>query len=228
MLPNIFSTEFHFWEIVMQPSVNNTTQQTYKHPPQNHNEKNKHMVNLSKRSASETNFKSSTQKKNSSPTDKKSKPVLLDAESTRLWRIRGSLLRMLEDQNYAVLADEKNMGLEEFIEQFVNGKRYKDHLAGRPFTRHNLNIISFIKKQPEEMVYIHFCNSNKINTEELRKISEMMGYNIHRTIVILPSTSLKTKQYDSIVLARQNIKTTFGSDYKMEVLTEDEVLKDHN
>ncbi|KAK2426424.1 DNA-directed RNA polymerases II and IV subunit 5A, variant 2 [Trifolium repens] len=135
--------------------------------------------------------------------------VYSEAEITRLYRIRKTVMEMLRDRGYLVGDFEVNMSKHEFREKF-----------GDNMKREDLVINKTKKDKPSDQIYVLFPEEVKVGVNTLRTYARRMkSENVYKSILVCQSSL--TNQAQNFILA---------SRIHIEIFQEAELLvnvKDH-
>ncbi|KAG0474191.1 hypothetical protein HPP92_015439 [Vanilla planifolia] len=100
---------------------------------------------------------------------------MADEQTSRLYRIRRTVLEMLRDRNYLVVDYEIKMSKMEFIHKF-----------GESVKRDDLIINKAKKKDPSDQIYVFFPSDEKVGVKHIKKYAELMkAENVPRAILVV-------------------------------------------
>jgi DNA-directed RNA polymerase I, II, and III subunit RPABC1 len=115
--------------------------------------------------------------------------VYSEAEITRLYRIRKTVMEMLRDRGYLVGDFEVNMSKHEFREKF-----------GENMKREDLVINKTKKDKPSDQIYVLFPEEVKVGVNTLRTYARRMkSENVYKSILVCQSSL--TNQAQNFILA---------------------------
>ncbi|KAL0916434.1 hypothetical protein M5K25_013945 [Dendrobium thyrsiflorum] len=98
-----------------------------------------------------------------------------DEQTSRLYRIRRTVMEMLRDRGYLVVDFEVSMTKMEFINKF-----------GQSIMRENLTINKAKKNDPSDQIYIFFPTDEKVGMKHIKKYVELMkADNVPRAILVV-------------------------------------------
>ncbi|KAK2372584.1 DNA-directed RNA polymerases II and IV subunit 5A [Trifolium repens] len=121
--------------------------------------------------------------------------VYSEAEITRLYRIRKTVMEMLRDRGYLVGDFEVNMSKHEFREKF-----------GENMKREDLVINKTKKDKPSDQIYVLFPEEVKVGVNTLRTYARRMkSENVYKAILVCQS-SLTTQAQNFILASRIHIE----------------------
>jgi DNA-directed RNA polymerase I, II, and III subunit RPABC1 len=121
--------------------------------------------------------------------------VYSEAEITRLYRIRKTVMEMLRDRGYLVGDFEVNMSKHEFREKF-----------GDNMKREDLVINKTKKDKPSDQIYVLFPEEVKVGVNTLRTYARRMkSENVSKAILVCQS-SLTTQAQNFILASRIHIE----------------------
>ncbi|WJX60674.1 DNA-directed RNA polymerases II and IV subunit 5A, variant 2 [Trifolium repens] len=121
--------------------------------------------------------------------------VYSEAEITRLYRIRKTVMEMLRDRGYLVGDFEVNMSKHEFREKF-----------GENMKREDLVINKTKKDKPSDQIYVLFPEEVKVGVNTLRTYARRMkSENVSKAILVCQS-SLTTQAQNFILASRIHIE----------------------
>lgn len=122
-------------------------------------------------------------------------------QTTLLYRVRRTVLQMLNDRGYIVSNNKLNQSMEEFKETF-NG------------SRDSLNLLVSKRKQEDEAevgneqqqkLIVFFPDSDKLNMEQLKKITlKMIEVNCFNAIVIIKGATQISRRVSMIPITHNN------------------------
>ncbi|EFC50218.1 predicted protein [Naegleria gruberi] len=151
-----------------------------------------------------------------------------NSESYRLWRIRKTVLQMLDARGYMVLESEKNMDLAEFESKFGTGPNNVSQSGqARGYTtigRDRLSIVTSMADDPSEMIFVFFPATKAIGMKQIKDYhSKMKDNNVKRAILVLrPADSFQQKDLSS--QAKRAIEALQAIGYILETFKETELL----
>ncbi|KAL9657250.1 hypothetical protein ABK040_011472 [Willaertia magna] len=152
-----------------------------------------------------------------------------NAESYRLWRIRRTVLQMLEDRGYMVMPEEKNMDIAEFEQKFSSavqnvGQKGQPTRGYANISREKLSIVTSMTDDPSEMIFVFFPSSKAIGMKQIKDYhTKMKENNVKRAILVLrPPDSLSQKDLSS--QAKRAIEALQAIGYILETFKENELL----
>ncbi|KAG2374422.1 hypothetical protein C9374_010706 [Naegleria lovaniensis] len=151
-----------------------------------------------------------------------------NTESYRLWRIRRTVLQMLEDRGYMVMPDEKNADISEFESKFcnapVNVGQSGQARGYSSVSREKLTIVTSMTDDPSEMIFVFFPPEKAIGMKQIKDIhSKMKENNVKRAILVLrPADSFQHKDLSS--QAKKAIEAIQSIGYILETFKENELL----
>jgi DNA-directed RNA polymerase I, II, and III subunit RPABC1 len=121
--------------------------------------------------------------------------VYSEAEITRLYRIRKTVMEMLRDRGYLVGDFEVNMSKHEFREKF-----------GDNMKREDLVINKTKKDKPSDQIYVLFPEEVKVGVNTLRTYARRMkSENVSKAILVCQS-SLTSQAQNFILASRIHIE----------------------
>ncbi|XP_026405608.1 DNA-directed RNA polymerases II and IV subunit 5A-like [Papaver somniferum] len=128
-----------------------------------------------------------------------------DEEITRLFRIRRTIMQMLNDRGYLVGDFEINETRAEFLAKF-----------GDKLRREDLDIKKSKRNDNDDHIYVFFPNNPKVNIDTMKIcIKRMQNDEVYKAIVVA--------QQNLTPVAKKFI-TEFSSKFHMEVFQEAELL----
>ncbi|KAG6522803.1 DNA-directed RNA polymerases II and IV subunit 5A [Zingiber officinale] len=99
----------------------------------------------------------------------------MDESATRLFRIRHTVMQMLNDRGYLVAEAEINMAKKAFLHKFGEGVKRED-----------LFISKSKRNDPGEQIYVFFPNDEKVGMKHIKKYVEVMkSENVPRAMLVL-------------------------------------------
>lgn len=141
-------------------------------------------------------------------------PILQD-EQLRLFKIRKTVFKMLEDRGYSIAQEEAN----ESFEVFKNKYQVRDDLV----------ILSAKLDNPEELIYVEFSNKEKVGLENIKDIGlRLYSQNIQNGILISKGsiTSLCKQAIQDMADAKIFLET-FEEKELLVNITEHELVPKH-
>lgn len=135
----------------------------------------------------------------------------LDEQSTRLYRIRKTVMEMLRDRDYVVAEFELSFTKEQFREKYGDEPKRDDLVIQKPKRSNNA-----------EHIFVFFPEEAKVGVKTIKTyVDRMKTENVHRAILVV--------QQNLTPFARQCV-SEMSSKYHLEVFQEAELLvniKDH-
>ncbi|CAK9206018.1 hypothetical protein BDL97_15G037100 [Sphagnum fallax] len=135
----------------------------------------------------------------------------LDEQSTRLYRIRKTVMEMLRDRDYVVAEFELAFTKEAFREKYGDEPKREDLVIQKPK-----------RSNTAEHIFVFFPEEAKVGVKTIKTYAERMkAENVHRAILVV--------QQNLTPFARQCV-SEMSSKYHLEVFQEAELLvniKDH-
>lgn len=150
------------------------------------------------------------------------------SESFRLWRIRRTVLQMLEDRGYMVMPDEKNADITEFEQKFSNAPtnvgQSSQARGYATITRDKLTIVTSMADDPSEMIFVFFPSDKSIGMKQIKEYhTKMKENNVKRAILVLrPADANSQKELSS--QAKRAIEALQAIGYILETFKENELL----
>ncbi|PKA55370.1 hypothetical protein AXF42_Ash004009 [Apostasia shenzhenica] len=128
-----------------------------------------------------------------------------DEQTSRLYRIRRTVMEMLRDRGYLVVDFEIRMSKMEFIHKF-----------GESVKREDLIINKAKKNNPSDQIYVFFPNDEKVGMKHIKKYVELMkSENVPRALLVV--------QQNLTPFARSYLQELVPK-YHLEVFQEAELL----
>ncbi|KAL4198463.1 hypothetical protein AMTRI_Chr03g46010 [Amborella trichopoda] len=129
----------------------------------------------------------------------------MDDQTSKLFRIRRTLMQMLRDRGYLVGDFEINMTKAQFIEKF-----------GDEVKKDDLVINKTMRNNPSEQIYVFFPEEQKVGVKTVKTYTERMkSENVFRAILVL--------QQNLTPFARQCVQE-ISAKFHLEIFQESELL----
>lgn len=129
-----------------------------------------------------------------------------DEDVARLFRIRKTMSKMLNDRGYLVSQADLNLTLEGFKE------KYTDTPA-----RDQLTMLQAMRDDPTTQIFVFFEDDPKVGVKPIRRnLERMKDENVFRAIMVV--------QQGMTSFAKQALHNTSGTKYKVEQFLEKELL----
>ncbi|KAJ3697372.1 hypothetical protein LUZ61_001077 [Rhynchospora tenuis] len=134
-----------------------------------------------------------------------------DDDTSRLFRIRRTVMQMLRDRGYLVVDHEVSMTKDEFVHKF-----------GVDIRREDLTINKTLKNDSSQQIYVFFPDDAKVGVKQIKQyVEKMKSENVNRGILVVRT--------DLTPFARSSLQEV-SQKFHLEVFKEGELLvniKDH-
>eukprot|EP00818_Percolomonas_sp_WS_P005839 CAMPEP_0117447114 /NCGR_PEP_ID=MMETSP0759-20121206/6701_1 /TAXON_ID=63605 /ORGANISM="Percolomonas cosmopolitus, Strain WS" /LENGTH=225 /DNA_ID=CAMNT_0005239425 /DNA_START=145 /DNA_END=822 /DNA_ORIENTATION=+ len=142
-------------------------------------------------------------------------------ECYRLWRIRRTVLQMLQDRGYTVLNEELNMPVDEFYEKMATTPSEPK----TPINRTRLMYMGSKRANPEDVIMVYFPEEEKIGLKEIKNLYvSMQQSNAKRAILVLRPSQRHSTTKTISSQAMNAIDALEAKKYIIEPFKEDELL----
>jgi len=133
----------------------------------------------------------------------------MDEDTGKLFRIRKTMVKMLNDRGYIVTTADMNMTLDDFKEKY-----------GEAPQRESLTMMHQMRDDPESQIFVFFEDDPKVGVKPIKKYLErMQKEEVNRAVMVV--------QQGLTAFAKQalnNSVNSTGGKYKIEQFNEKELL----
>jgi DNA-directed RNA polymerase I, II, and III subunit RPABC1 len=132
----------------------------------------------------------------------------LNAEASRLFRVRKTCLKMLKNRGYLIADEDINMTTAEFVARFSESP-----------TRSQMEIFSERVNDPQDRIFVFFPDDEKVGVKPIQEYTKKMKeQNVNRAIIVA--------KVNLTPFARTAVKEISLRGYKLEYFTASELLVD--
>jgi len=129
-----------------------------------------------------------------------------DEEAARLFRIRKTMSKMLNDRGYLVSQADLNLDLDGFKEKYTDTP-----------SRDQLTMLHAMRDDPTTQIFVFYEDDPKVGVKPIRRnLERMKDENVFRAIMVV--------QQGLTSFAKQALHNTGGTKYKVEQFLEKELL----
>ncbi|XP_074340824.1 DNA-directed RNA polymerases II and IV subunit 5A-like [Apium graveolens] len=131
--------------------------------------------------------------------------AMTEEEVNRLFRIRRTVMQMLEDRGYLVAEAEKEMSKNQFLEKY-----------GENVKREDLVICKSKKNSPSDQIYVFYPEEAKVGVKTMKTYTNRMkSENVFRAILVVQQ---------SLTPFARSCQAEISSKFQLEVFQEHELL----
>jgi len=143
--------------------------------------------------------------------------VAVEKETTRLWRVRKTVVQMVHDRGYMVSQPELDMSLQQFRDTF-----------GEDVNREELTILVQSKEDVNDQLFVFFPpKDEKVNIKLIRRYAERMKEGVQRAILVIPNELTSSARTVLAEIASKFLIETFREDELLVNITEHELVPKH-
>merc|ERR1712093_541831 len=98
-----------------------------------------------------------------------------DEDTSKLFRIRKTMLKMLKDRGYLVKKENEDMTLDQFKEKF-----------GENPSRESLTMLQQMRDDPSKQIFVFFQEEPKVGVKPIRtNLERMKDENVFQAIIVV-------------------------------------------